>query len=344
MAARGPYGVGVRTLEMVDTSRPTEPNREFEGSPQREMTVDVWYPTAAGSVDGSERPLEAAEAPYPLIIFVHGYSSIRNQSASYLQHLASHGYVVASPGFPQTRLDTPGGPRLYAVLDQPADVSFVIDELLAMNDEPSSLLSDAIDGEWIGVTGHSGGGLTTMITAYGERRDDRVDAIVPISPVGCTLPADIADRVTVPAMVIGGSVDRLVGPVSIYDAYEAASAPKYFVDVIGGDHVRFGDFASSDIELGDQVLEILSRGDIIPDLIRFTESVGGDPAACLDRAFGDEELISADRQREILRTAALPFFDAYLKQDEAALRFLNETLPSLPDIRFESEAATEGVE
>jgi predicted dienelactone hydrolase len=253
-----------------------------------------------------------------------------------MQHLASHGYVVAAPGFPSTRIDAPGGPRLYGVLDQPADVSFVIDGLLSRNGERGFALQDAIDGERIGMTGHSGGGLTTMITAYGERRDERIDAIVPIAPVGCLVPLDIAGDAVVPAMIVGGSEDLLVGPPSIRLAYEAASTPKYFVEIVGGDHVRFGDFDATDADLGD-ILSEVSDGDIEADLIRTAEGTGADPASCLDDAVKGDALVSAATQRDLLRTAALPFFDHYLKDDTAARRFMDEVLPSLEGIRFEHE-------
>ena len=338
-SSRGSFGVGLRTLEMVDESRPTEPNRDYPGSPQREMQVDVWYPVAAGAADDGDGPVDASGGPHPLIVFAHGYSSIRNQSASYLRHLASHGYIVAAPGFPQTRLDSPGGPRLYATLDQPADVSFVIDELFAMNADDESFLNGAIDEDTVGMTGHSGGGLTTMITTYGALRDERIDAALPISPVGCLVPPDIADGVSVPAMIVGGSIDGLVGPTSIKKAYEAASAPKYFVDVVGAEHVRFGDIDVPDSELGN-VLETASQGDISGDALRFAEGIGADPVACLEQVDGTDDLISAERQRELLRTVSLPFFDAYLKEDPAALRFLEDTLPTLDGIRFESELTT----
>ncbi len=339
-AARGAYGVGLRTLDMVDPSRPTAPNRDYAGSPQREMQVDVWYPVAAGTPDDQDGRLDASGGPYPLIVFAHGYSSLKNQSASYLRHLVSHGYVVAAPGFPQTRLDAAGGPRLYATLDQPEDVRFIIDELFAMSSDATAFLSGAIDQELVGMTGHSGGGLTTMITAYGPLRDERIDAVLPISPVGCLVPPDIAVDASVPAMIVGGSIDILVGPASIKKAYEAASAPKYFVEVVGAEHVRFGDIDIADSQLGD-ILGETSQGAITDDLIRFAEGVGADPTVCLDRADGTDELISADRQRELLRTVSLPFFDAYLKGDAAAQRFLEDTLPTLTGIRFESEPAIE---
>lgn len=46
--APGPFGVGERTLILVDTSRPTPPHGSDPGSPQRPLVTEVWYPTAPG--------------------------------------------------------------------------------------------------------------------------------------------------------------------------------------------------------------------------------------------------------------------------------------------------------
>ena len=337
-ANRGRYGVGVTTLNLVDTTRVTAPNRDDPGAPERRMAVEVWYPAAATAVAPEQRDaaLEQSGGPYAMIIFAHGFSSFARQSASYTQHLASHGYVVASPGFPQSRLDTPGGPRISAVLDQPADVSFVIDEMLKRAAASDGAFSRAIDETRVGMTGHSLGGLTTMLTAYGATRDARIKAFAPISPVGCFLPAGIGSNISVPMMVIGGTRERILDPASIRAAYAGASPPKYYAQVIGADHVRFADIDITDEQLGDVVAQA-SRGDLIADAIKVGQALGANVAKCLDRTTSDDELIAGDRQRELLRTVATPFFDAYLRGDQSAARFLRDTLPTLKGIRFESE-------
>ncbi|MBI5288298.1 MAG: hypothetical protein HY873_04945 [Chloroflexi bacterium] len=336
----GPYGVGVMTLELVDASRPTGPNRDYAGAPDRKLVTEVWYPAApsAAEPEAKDAPAETSGGPYPLIIFAHGFSSFRRQSASYAQHLASHGYVVASPDFPGSFIAASGGARLYAVLDQPADVSFVIDELLVREGEAGWPLNGAIDHETIGMTGHSLGGLTTMLTAYGERRDPRIDAILPISPPACFLPDDLAEGVSLPAMIVGGSKELIVPPSWIRQAYEIAAPPKYFVSIIGADHIRFADIDITDDKLPN-VVDQASGGSRVEDSGVILEALGSDGSRCLQRDTSTDELISGDRQRELLRIAALPFFDAFLKHDTASMRFLQETLPTQGGIRFESEGA-----
>ncbi len=273
-AERGPYGVGVTTLQLADTTRPTAPNGAAPGSPERDIAVEVWYPADAGAQAPEDRDVavDRSSGRHPLIIFAHGFSAFRRQSASYTQHLASRGYIVAAPDFPQSRAGTPGGPRIAAVLDQPADVSFVIDELLKLDGASSGVFAGTIDKDRIGMTGHSLGGLTTMLTAYGDRRDARITAVAPISPVGCLLPGALPGAATVPALIIGGSRERIVDPSSIYHAYLSATPPKYYVQIVGADHVRFADIDTTDDSLGDIVTRV-AGGDVVADAVKVAQSV-----------------------------------------------------------------------
>lgn len=336
-AGRGSYGVGVTTLHLVDTSRPTAPNREAPDSLDRRFEVEVWYPAVAdvASPEARDVPVNKARGRHELIIFAHGFSSFRRQSASYMQLLASRGYVVASPDFPQSNINTPGGPRISAVLDQPADVTFVINELLRLNDTAGDRFAGAIDASRIGMTGHSLGGLTTILAAYGPTRDPRIKAIVAISPPGCFLPKDLGAGIEVPAMIVGGTRERVVDPGSIRQAYDAAPSPKYFVQIIGADHIKFADIDLDDSQFADSVAKA-SRGDLTNDALAITNVTHGDAASCLRQSDEPDAPIAGARQRELLRTAAAPFFDAYLRNDGGAKSFLQDVLPTVDGIRFES--------
>jgi predicted dienelactone hydrolase len=337
-AERGLHGVGVTTLELVDTSRPTAANREYPGAPERRLVTEIWYPAPASAAapEQTNAPLSNG-GPFPLIIFEHGLSSFRRQSASFAQHLASHGYVVVSPDFPDSNIAAPGGARILAVLEHPHDVSFVIDELLRRSAGADWLLAGGVDGEHIGVTGHSLGGLSAMMIGYGDLRDTRIDAIAPISPVGCMLPDDLASSGDTPTMVIGGSMEIIVPPPWIRFAYDIAGRPKYFVEIVGGDHIRFADIDVTDADLPGIVQRVAGE-DLESDAVAVAAATGADLGRCGDRGTDrSDELISGERQRELLRVAATPFFDAYLRDDDAALRFLLESLPAEEGIRFEAQ-------
>src|SRR4051794_3784258 len=104
----GPYPVGITTLEL-------------KGG----VKVEIWYPAVHGSVGKDSydlrkivpqgiRALLTADTPatyttnaardsapadgvFPLVLFSHGYTGIRQQSTFLTAHLASWGMIVAAP-------------------------------------------------------------------------------------------------------------------------------------------------------------------------------------------------------------------------------------------------------
>src|SRR5439155_87759 len=80
----------------------------------RRVTIEVYYPSTPAAVAGvphdvaevlgipvattpAFRNVARAPGPFPLVLFSHGNGGIRFQSLFLCAHLASHGYVVASP-------------------------------------------------------------------------------------------------------------------------------------------------------------------------------------------------------------------------------------------------------
>ena len=73
-------------------------------------------------------PPPAARSP---VVFAHGFAVTPAIYSSLLQSWARAGFVVAAPLFPLSSAGAPGGPDENDVLNQPADMSFVITSLLA---------------------------------------------------------------------------------------------------------------------------------------------------------------------------------------------------------------------
>lgn len=343
-SASGPgrFGVGVTTIELVDDTRPTEPNGDVPGRPERALTVEVWYPAPAGSPSPEARdaPLDRADGPYPLVLFAHGLSGVRRQSASFAQHLASHGYVVASPDFPLSNLATPGGPRLAGVIEQPKDLSFVADALIARSSTAGDALEGAVDPEALAVSGHSLGGLTTLLTIYGPSRDARMKAALALSPPACFLTPDVVGEDATPLLVMGGSLDRIVDPASIRRGYDVARPPRYFVDLVGGNHIGFADLDIDEQVAAEALASGRVAGQIVDDAVAVAQAIGGSVTSCIDRTPPPADpAMPGERQRELLRTVGLAFLDAYVRGDENARRFLEHELPALAsDARFEYDA------
>ncbi len=169
----GEYAIGRAELEVVDTSRPTiEVNNQVglvvPAADERRLLLSVTYPSDVGGFGAPP-----AGGPFPVVVVAPAL----NDAAIALpadRQLASHGFVVVTIRFPESSF--PGG-AIAGIPQQPADMSFVIDEV-----DRGALPADIaaiIDPEQIGVIGHSGGATTAFgLLAYDCCVDDRIDAVV----------------------------------------------------------------------------------------------------------------------------------------------------------------------
>jgi dienelactone hydrolase len=335
LTERGPFAVGVSTLTLVDESRPTDANRTYPGADSRTLVTEVWYPAEGRTqpVEIRDAPLDGSGAPYPLIVFSHGIMENRRQSTFYTAHLASHGYVVISPDYPLSNSAAPGGPRWGDVVNQPGDVSFLIDSFLHFSDEPGNLFEGAIDETAIGLTGHSLGGLTTILATFGPLADPRVKAALPISPPACLVGSETYKDSHTPLLVMGGSDDQVVSFQSIRQAYDAANPPKYLLTLLGGNHMRFADGDMEDFAPG--TLESTGGATFLEDNRRIVQATGADLTTCTV-AEASAQGLAADRQQELTPLFATAFFNYYLKGDEGASRILtSEFAQTIPEVELQ---------
>ena len=223
-------------------------------------------------------------------------------------------------------------------MNQPADVSFLIDSLLGFSRQSGHQLEGAIDEEAIGLSGHSLGGLTTLLAAFGPLRDPRIKAALPIAGPACLVGATAYDTAAVPLLVLGGSEDGIVAWHSVRAAYDMAKPPKYLLAILGANHLRFADLDGLDSALG--TLE--STEGFLQEVSRVGQATGANLMSCV--ADGSADLpaaaspLTGDRQRELMRLFATAFFDRYLKGDEAAASVLSaEFSAGVPEVRLESE-------
>jgi predicted esterase len=150
----------------------------FARGADRPLPTRVWYP-AQGAVPSAPTPVDGA-APaagrFPLIVFSHGLTANPNDFAAMLSRWAQAGFVVAGPAFPHTATgvaDFDAGD----VVNQPADVEAVFDQLLALSGDP---LRDAVDPDRLAAAGHSAGAITT-VGLFSAQRDERLKAGVVIA-------------------------------------------------------------------------------------------------------------------------------------------------------------------
>ncbi|MEA2198778.1 MAG: hypothetical protein QOJ25_2829, partial [Solirubrobacteraceae bacterium] len=161
-----PFGVGEIVVRFIDTSRLV---RIKKHPPQpRSLVTIIRYPAAGdpSQVDVQGAAPATSSGPFPLIVFGHGYDVTPAIYSQLLQAWARAGYVVAAPVFPRTNENAPGGADEYDIVNQPADMSFVITQILAQSALSTGILSQLVDPHEIAVSGQSDGGETALGAAY----------------------------------------------------------------------------------------------------------------------------------------------------------------------------------
>src|SRR5829696_7236606 len=96
----------------------------------------------------------------PLIVFGHGIVGHPRKFTRLFARWAEACYVVAAPAFPHTNDENPPPYLRDDVANQPADISFILDELLARR------LGDT---ERVGVAGYSLGAATVLAVGLHPR-------------------------------------------------------------------------------------------------------------------------------------------------------------------------------
>jgi dienelactone hydrolase len=172
-------------------------------------------------------PQSATSAP--LIVFAHGMYGHPRKFTRLFARWVDAGCVVAAPAFPHTNDENPPPYLIEDVANQPADVSFVLDELLARG------LGDA---RRVGVGGYSLGAETALAVGLHPRyADPRIRAVVAVAG-GLFHPDFAADVLRpLPLLLIHGmedtKKDRLREALKVY---EAAQEPKELVTIEGAGH------------------------------------------------------------------------------------------------------------
>ncbi len=341
--ARGPHPVGVRSAELEDTAR------------GRRLPVELWYPATAAHagadlVDPSRdryavlaafpptsqdavRDAAPAAGRFPLVVFSHGFGGHRRQTTFLCTHLASHGYVVASPDhvgntvvdMMQTLMDAQAGKAMpdpealvgEMIAARPGDASAVIDAVL---DGAVGGLADRVDRERIGVTGHSFGGWTTLMTAG---TDTRVRAALPLAPAGGTTPLGVnplkealhavlrPDGRAVPTLYLAAEFDTLLPLPGIRELVERTAGSPRLAVLNNADHMHFC----------DRVEETHELFRLMPQIDRFADVA--------KRVRPITELCPGAHAYDFVRGLGLAHMDAALKEREEAVALLTGDLAAL---------------
>jgi predicted dienelactone hydrolase len=237
----GPHTVQSLDFTFVDTSRATQANGDAAGAASRTLEVTLWFPRNAGGA-------------HPLVVYSHGFMSMRSEAVRYAEHLASHGFVVISADYPLTNFRAPGGPNIADLVNQPGDVAFLIDSVTGWTE--GQPFRGTIDAERIGVAGLSLGGLTSTLAAFHPTlRDPRISAAVSIAGPTAMFTQRFFETAAVPFLMIAGEVDAIVDYASNAEPLPAKLAHGgALLTLAGGTHTGFG-------PMSDGVMRILGNPD-----------------------------------------------------------------------------------
>jgi predicted dienelactone hydrolase len=265
----------------------------------KDVRVRVFYPVIAGK--------------YPVIVFSHGAGGSDTCCESLTRHWATYGYITLQPihedsvvqrrssgdenaRFPQAVGEALKNPALWE--SRPHDISFLLDSLAGLQKRVAGL-NGKIDTSRIGVAGHYMGAYTAEAIAGalvdlpgrpGQNfSDPRAKAILCLSPQGpgqFGLTVHSFSNISLPFMGITGSLDNL-GPLANAAWHKipferSQPGDKYEVFIQGASHMSFITAETANSARSSQAAAILG----------YTNS------------------------------ASLAFWDTYLKDDNAAKKFL----------------------
>ena len=188
LANAGMHSVGVTTIKIIN---PQQLNTsDFKTLSDRELAVEVWYPADLNkdsklasykNVTRSHQEFDLyanafrnaeptkVNKEYPLIVLSHGYTGYRTIMFYLGEHLASHGYVVASIDHTDSTnaevdfATAPGSGFMSTLRNRARDQQAVLDYFGSEKTQITEIANDKLAS----VIGYSMGGYGAINTAGG---------------------------------------------------------------------------------------------------------------------------------------------------------------------------------
>jgi dienelactone hydrolase len=226
-------------VTFIDSSRTVQ--FPGQGPGPRTLVTLIRYPATGpkSRVDVANAPPARAAAPFPLVIFGHGFAETPTPYDPLLQAWARAGYVVAAPIFPLENANAPGGPNENDLINQPRDMSLIITRMLEASASGGTFFTGLLAPREVAVTGQSDGGETALTVAYDRfYLDRRVRAAVILS--GAKIPGvegfDFPEP-SPPLLATQGTADTINPPSFTHAFFDGAPAPKYLLNMFGASHL-----------------------------------------------------------------------------------------------------------
>jgi dienelactone hydrolase len=185
------------------------------------LETDLYFPgDGAGGV-------AAAAGACPVVVFAHGFSRTPARYTDFGELLASRGFIVLLPDFPC-------GPFGCDHSKNADDLVAVIDWILARNGDSGSIFEGRVRTRDVGVSGHSAGGLWSLVAAS---RDPRIRAAAPMDPVDSNqLGVQALAAARSPIAISYSEPSSCNANGSAEDLYAAVVSQRRGVRLIGANH------------------------------------------------------------------------------------------------------------
>jgi predicted dienelactone hydrolase len=171
-------------------------------------------------------------------VFSQGYDLAVSAYAGLIDQWVSAGYVVAAPTYPHTDPSDAADLDEYDIVNHPGDLRFVLTSVLALAAQRGSVLSGLVDPNAVAAVGHSDGGdVSLAVAANSCCRDPRVSAVVVLSGAElASLGGTYFSSTPVPLLAVQGDADTVNPPACSVQFFDAAKAPRYYLDLLGAGH------------------------------------------------------------------------------------------------------------
>ncbi len=251
------FGVGIRTITFVDTSRPTldyATNPPTLASDERRIQTQIRYPTLdSGPAPQPNAPPAYGYGPFPVIVFAHGYAVTPHTYEPMLDTWVEAGFVVVSPVFPvdnyfEWAAQGGGSAPEADIWNEPRDVAFVLHELAPLVAHPGTFVHGLLDLSMTAFAGQSDGADVMAALVYGKRfRPSRDELPVRPRAVGLFSGAELGGGVVyespspAPALLSVESdadyCNETQQATQLYDAVAGAAKTRFFLTLLGADHL-----------------------------------------------------------------------------------------------------------
>jgi dienelactone hydrolase len=200
----------------VDRTRTAGTKGEPGYTAVRSLPTEIYMPEADGR--------------RPLIVFAHGYHGAPRKFTQLFGAWAAAGYAVVAPEFPLTATRPAPFDHLDDYGNQPADMSFVLDRVLA------SPLAAKIDADRIGAAGLSLGGGTIYGLVYNPCCiDQRIKSAEIFDSFRFPFAKPFGKN-AVPVLIMHIDSDAALPYAKAQQSFADSASPKFFTTFFGGLH------------------------------------------------------------------------------------------------------------